>query len=114
MNKVFSLKGFFSIIAALVVLSYTSCDKDRSWEQMVQFYEESESLYEESVDSIVSFNKKFVGFVEANPGSESDRFYNPTRHNIDYAAAVHGFKFSNINVIVTIDDEWEGEEEYYY
>lgn len=109
MKKIFTLKGAFCVLFTLLVLGFTSCNKDDSWIQMVQFYEESQSLPEESKDSIISFNKEFVNFVSSHPGAESDNLYEPTRDNIDYAAKVHGFKFGGINIIITINDEWDGE-----
>lgn len=102
------------MLVALLVLSFTSCNKDNSWIQMVQFYEESESLPEASKDSIISFNKQFVNFVNSHPGAESDELYQPTRDNIDFAAEVHGFKFGGLSIIITINDEWEGDTTIYY
>ena len=78
---------------------------------MVEFYEESQDLSEATKDSIVSFNKRFVGFVDSHPGAESDDLYQPTRDNIDYAAELHGFKFGGLTIIITFDPEWEGEDD---
>ena len=114
MKKVLTLKGLFCLMFASASLAFASCNKDDSWIRMVQFYEESQSLPEASKDSIISFNKQFVDFVGAHPGAESDDLYQPTRDNIDYAAEVHGFKFGSLNIIITIDDSWDGEEEYHF
>ncbi len=114
MKKIFTQKRAFCVLVTLLVLGFTSCNKNDSWIQMVQFYEESQSLPEASKDSIISFNKHFVKYVDSHPGAESDDLYQPTRDNIDYAAEVHGFKFGSLNIIITIDDSWDGEEEYHF
>lgn len=114
MKKKFTLKGAFYMLVTLLVLSFTSCSKDDSWIQMAQFYEESLSLPEASKDSIISFNKEFVNFVGSHPDAQSDELYQPTRNNIDYAAEIHGFKFGSLNIIITIDDSWDGEDEYHF
>ena len=114
MKKIFTLKGAFCVLFTLLVLGFTSCNKDESWIRMVQFYDESQSLPEVSKDSIISFNNEFLNFVNSHPGAESDNLYQPTRDNIDYAAELHGFQFGGLNIIITFDPEWEGEDEYYF
>lgn len=111
MKKIFSQKRAFCVLVTLLVLGFTSCNKNDSWIQMVQFYEESQSLPEASKDSIISFNKQFVKYVDSHPGVESDDLYQPTRDNIDYAAELHGFKFGGLSIIITFDPEWEGEDD---
>ena len=114
MIKIFTLKGAFCALFMLLVLSFTSCNKNSDWIQMLYFYEESETLAEATKDSIISFNKRFVTFVNSHPGSENDDLYKPTRTNIDNAAELHGFRFGTLNIIITIEDEWEGIDEYYF
>ena len=121
MKELFSLKGLFCMMATALVIGFTSCDKDNNAENvkpvdnMELFFNESKGLSETSMDSVNSFIDKFSTHIKKYPESQNSEYFNPTVDNMSYACSVFGYKLIvNVGVGITINDEWDGEYNYYF
>ena len=109
------------MMATALVVGFTSCDKDNNAENvkpvdnMELFFNESKGLPETSMDSVNSFVKKFSAHIKTNPESQKSEYFNPIVDNMSYACSVFGYKLIlNVGVGITINDEWDGEYNYYF
>ena len=121
MKKTLSLKGLFCLMITVLVIGFTSCEKDNNAEKvkpvdnMELFFNESKGLPETSMDSVNSFVKKFSAHIKTYPESQNSEYFNPTVDNMSYACSVFGYKLIvNVGVGITINDEWDGEYNYYF
>ncbi len=99
----------------LLALGFASCEKDstneneKAYNNMELMFVESKGLPETSIDSIKSFTSKFGSYIKANPALKNNEYYNPPVENISYACSVFGYQLKILNIGITIDTEWDGE-----
>ena len=110
-------KIFYIIFLCIALPSFLAgCNKDEAEPEPVtpaltpmhQMYNESVTLTEATLDSISSFCDKFYGYVNRNPESKQDQYFNPIIENVQAAAALHGRKmeFGSSSVEVLFDTTW--------
>ena len=104
MNK---SRYFIGIFVAAIALVISSCSKEViTTSRMESFYSESQGLPQCTIDSIKTFTSKFSSYVGSYPESRQDELFEPTVDNIRNACALHGYKLVEVNVGITINDEW--------
>ena len=120
-RQVLTLKSAFIAIFILLALGFASCEKennienDKTVDDMELFFIESNGLSETSMDSVNSYIDKFSAHIKTNPESQNSEYFNPTVDNMSYACSVFGYKLIiNVGVGITINDEWDGEYQYYF
>ena len=120
-HQVLTLKSAFIAIFLLLALGFASCEKennienDKTVDDMELFFIESKGLPEASMDSFHSCIDKCSAHIKTNPESQNSEYFNSTVDNMSYACSVFGYKLIvNVGVGITINDEWDGEYQYYF
>ncbi len=111
-NIIKSLYALPMAAMAFVGLSFiTSCDKaDFIYvEEMEHFYNESFGLKQVTYDSITRFATKVETYVIKNPAEKTNPLYPEIKANIKEA-----IKGGGLSIVITINDEWEGDTTIYF
>ena len=111
-NKIKSLYALPMATMAFVGLSFiTSCDKgDFIYiEEMEHFYNESFGLKQVTYDSITRFAPKVETYVIKNPAEKTNPLYPEIKANIKDAV-----KSGGLSIVITVNDEWEGDTTIYF
>ncbi|WP_028913073.1 hypothetical protein [Prevotella sp. MA2016] len=108
-----SLYALPLVVIASITLSFAcscSCDvDDLSLNSMAYLYDESVRLSAVSSDSIQRFATKVETYVIKNPAEQFNPLYSEIKYNITQAA-----KSGGINLVITINTEWEGDTTIYF
>ncbi len=102
----------FAMLYMMAALSFTACEKaplDSQVQDMEYFYNESLRLDKVSGDSIQRFATKVETYIKQNPSQYNNPYLIEIIENIQNAA-----KQGGINIVITINPEWEGVIEYHF